>query len=123
MGMPATLGVWWKGGRRSSKPGAVQAMQGSRQEQEPAPFHGRVLRSAWAWVPLQPRFSIRQPRSGAFGAGLELVELVAAAAVVQKLVGVEARAAEGVELGGAELPDGEASRVSVTQSGWVGQPR
>jgi len=31
--------------------------------QEPLPFHRRMLQSAWACVPLQPRFSIRQPRS------------------------------------------------------------
>lgn len=41
------------------------------------------------------------------GAGLELVELVAVAAVVHQLVGVEARPAEGVEIGLAELPEGE----------------
>ena len=36
--------------------------------QEPWPFQGRTLQSAWAWVPLQPRCSIMQPRSDGFRA-------------------------------------------------------
>ena len=67
MGMPATLGVSMNGCPGSSNPGSVQAMQVKPPRMhEPTPYHGRVLQSACACVPLQPRFSIRQPRSEAF---------------------------------------------------------
>src|ERR1019366_4376688 len=63
IGMPASFGVWRKP-RVVSKPGEVQAMQvDPTWVQEPPPFQDRWLQSPTACVALQPRFSIRHPRS------------------------------------------------------------
>ena len=62
VGMPATLGVSRNAWSGSANSGSVQAMQGKPpRTQEPSPYQGRTLQSACAWVPRQPRFSIKQP--------------------------------------------------------------
>lgn len=88
IGMPASLGVWWKCVARG--PGSPWLGADGRQ----AAARARARRSMVACCsrhalacPCSPAF-IMQPRSEGFGAGLELVVLVARAAVVHQLVGV-----------------------------------
>ena len=124
-GMPATLGVWWKAmaGLLEARLGAADAgvaaaRAGAFAVPQADVAVGMRLRALAAHV-----FHQAAQVGRLLGAGLELVVLVARAAVVHQLVGVEARprpAGRGRLRRSASAAS--AISVSITQPGCVGQP-